>query len=208
MSSDAQAPSPPPAAPLDQRYRSLFDRRSVVGALVVLAALCFFGFGLTAIDEAVKRASGFDVGTAYAVSDTVSFTPVAGWVIDPAATSPGSVVTASKNGVTMKVEALVLQPGQSVEQLAGIFNDSDEQNGEYVTVSGLESFVTTDGRNGVTWDAHGPKNAAHSWAVANGPSLAFMPVRGPAASWASVEAELEEMAKSIVVVPPAAEAAP
>jgi len=38
--------------------------------------------------------------------------------------------------------------------------------------------------------------------------MAMMPVAGTAASWSSVEAELEEMAKSIVVTEPAGSSKP
>ena len=206
--SASQATETPTAAELDRRYRDLFDARSVIGALAVLGVLCFFGFGLSAIDEAVKRSSGFDTGTAYKVSDTVSFTPVAGWIVDPAGTIPGGVVTATKNGVTMKVESLDLQPGETTESFAKVFVDSAKQSGRYAKVSDPETFVATSGQHGVTWSAHGPQDAAESWLVASGTNLAWMPVSGPAASWASVEAELEEMAKSIVVTEPAGGSAP
>jgi len=194
--------TPVPSPSMEHRYRDLFDRRSVLGAIGVVAVLCFFGFGLAAVDEWVKESSTFDVGTAYEVSETVSFTPAPGWEIDPAGTIPGAVVKATKNGVTLKVLSFTLTPKDTIKSFAKVFRDSDEQTGTYVRVTGLKPFTTTSGLNGVTWDAHGPKDASETWMVVdgkNGKNLAQMSADGPAANWAGVAPELEAMAKSLTV---------
>ena len=189
-------------AEIDRRHRDLFGARSVVGALAVVAVLCVFGFGIAAVDEWVKKSSGFAVGTAYQVSETVSFTPASGWEVDPKATSPGLVVNATKNGVALKVVSLSLPPKDTLESFAKVFRDSDERNGALARVTAQKPFVTTSGVNGVTWDAHGPKDASETWIVANGESLAQMSADGSASNWASVAPDLEAMAKSLTVSAP------
>jgi len=196
-------PAPVPAGDtargVTRRHRDLFEPRSVFGALGVLAVLCVFGFGLRAIDENQKT-SGFDVGSAYEVSKTVSFTPVTGWSIDKGATLPGAVVTMTDNGVTTKVESLTLPPRQTAEGFAKIFRDGDTQNGAYTDVTGFKTFVTTGGAHGVTWSATGPTTASQNWIVASpGKEIAQMRVEGPASNWSAIQPDLDAMAKSITV---------
>jgi hypothetical protein len=200
------APVPtPPAEPAERRFRDLFGARSVVGALVVIGVLSVFAFALPALDDAVRKASGFEKGNPYQVSDTVSFTPAEGWVIEPEGTTKGLVVTASKNGWTVKVSgALTLAPDQSVEDLAKVFRDGDEQSDGFTQVGELESFTTTSGANGVTWSSHGPTQAAQEWDVAQGSTVAQMRADGSAANLASVQGELDAMARSIVITEAAA----
>ena len=77
----------------------------MVGALAVVLALSWFGFGLEAIDDAVTASNGFTIGETYDVSATVAFTPVDGWVLDPKQTVPEIAVVAHKNGWEQKLAA-------------------------------------------------------------------------------------------------------
>jgi hypothetical protein len=180
-----------------RRHRDLFEPRSVLGALGVVAVLCVFGFGLRAIDENQKT-SGFDVGSAYEVSKTVSFTPVTGWSIDKSATVPGAVVTLIDNGVTTKVLSLTLPPNQTAEGFAKIFRDGDTKNDAYTDVTGFKTFVTTGGAHGVTWSATGPITASQNWIVASpGKEISQMRTEGPASNWSAIQPDLDAMARSI-----------
>jgi len=203
---ESAEPAEPRPAPAPQRLsRDLFEPRSIFGAIGVVAVLCLFGFGIAAVDEWVKESSTFDVGTAYEVSETVSFTPASGWEIDPKGTIPGAVVKATKNGVTLKVLSFTLTPKDTIQSFAKVFRDSDDQNGMYATVTALKPFTSTSGANGLTWDAHGPKDASETWMVVdgkNGKNLAQMSADGPAANWAGVAPDLEAMAKSLTVSAP------
>jgi hypothetical protein len=190
--------------PPERRYRDLFGARSVIGALVIVGVLTIFAVGIPALDEAVKKSDTFAVGSAYEVSDTTSFTPAPGWVIDPAGTTPGSVVTAHKNGWTIKVIGIfVVPPDQTFEEYIGIFQEGDKANKDQFTqVSDIESFTTASGQTGGTWTAHGPQDAAQQWDVADGTTVGQMRADGTAANLDSVQAELDEMAKSLVVTAP------
>jgi hypothetical protein len=189
----------PSAEPLERRYRDLFGARSVVGALAVVGALSLFGFGLHALAEVVERSTGFETGSAYVVSDTVSFTPAPGWVIDPEGTQAGLVVTATKNGWELKVAGGLTLPDGTLEDFVKVFNDSDKQSDDYTQVGGIESFTTAGGQTGATWAAHGPTLAAQQWYVAEGKDLGRMTARGSASTLASVQPELDAMAASLVV---------
>lgn len=179
------------------RARDLFAPRSLAGALAVLAVLCFFGFGLQAIDNAVREASGFQVGEQFQVSDDVAFTPAPGWVNDPEFTIPGSSVTARKNGWEIKIATgLMLQPGQSVEDFAAIFHDIDEPG---VEVTELATFATTSGLHGVTWEAHGTPTARITWQIANGSQVTQILADGPSDTLSSVQDELIAMAQSLTM---------
>jgi hypothetical protein len=199
-------PAPaPPAEPAERRFRDIFGARSVVGALVVVGVLSLFAVALPALDDAVRKSSGFETGGVYVVSPTVSFTPADGWVIEPEGTIKGLVVTASKNGWTMKVNGvLTLTPGQSVGDFAKVFRDGDKQLDGITQVGELEPFTTTSGANGVTWSSHGPTQAAQEWDVAQGSTVAQMRADGSAANLAAVQGELDAMAKSIVITAAAA----
>jgi hypothetical protein len=187
--------------PPERRYRDLFGARSVIGALVIVGVLTIFAVGIPALDEAVKESDTFAVGSAHEVSDTTSFTPAPGWEIDPAGTTPGQVVTAHKNGWTIKViGAFEVPPGQTLEEFVKIFQEGDKSNkDEFTQVSDIESFVTASGQTGATWTAHGPQDAAQQWDVADGTYLGQMRADGTAANLDTVRAELDEMAKSLVV---------
>jgi hypothetical protein len=187
--------------PPERHHRDLFGARSVIGALVIVGVLTIFAVGTPALDDAVKRSDTLSAGSAYEVSQTTSFTPAAGWVIDPKATTPGSVVTAFKNGWTVKVVgALEAPPDQKPEELVKIFWEGDKSNNdEFTQVSDIESFVTAGGQTGSTWTAHGPQDAAQQWDVADGQSLGQMRADGTAANMDTVQADLDAMAKSLVV---------
>jgi hypothetical protein len=112
------------------------------------------------------------------------------------------VVTASKNGWTMKIlGSLVLQPDQTIDDFAKVFYDSDKQSGSYTQVDDVAPFTTTSGAKGVTWAAHGPQEAGQQWNVAEGTDATQMTGQGSAANLASVQDDLDAMAKSIVITP-------
>lgn len=186
------------APPVDRRPRDLFGRRSIIGAIVVVAVLTFFGAGLRAIDENSKS-TGFTPGQIYAVSDTLSFTPEAGWSIDTAGTLAGAVVTLTKDGLVMKVIGQDFTAGgQTMQDSATTFHDADGQDAGYTTVSDIGPFTTSTGTTGVTWTASGPAQAAQTWLVSDGTSGAYVPVTGPASNWTNSQQEIESMVESIV----------
>jgi hypothetical protein len=177
--------------------RDLFGPRSVIGAIAVLVVLTFFGVGLQWIDDWVRDSSGFTVGEATAVSDTVSFVPAPGWINDPDQTFTGVGVVAQKNGWEIKVATgLVLQDGQSLEDFATIFYEipPDEPGAQ---VSDLETFTTTSGLTGLTWTVHGTTNTSVTWMIANGTNVTQVLASGPSATLDSVRSELDAMAASV-----------
>jgi hypothetical protein len=186
------------ADPLHTKYRDLLEPRSLIGAISVLAVLSFFGFGLRAIDEAVQPTSSFTVGEPEVVSPTTSFTPAPDWVPDPVQSVPGLLVVAHRNGWEMKViGGLVLQPGQSLEDYAdGLRSGGDDPSAQ---VGDVETFVTTGGEHGVTWEMHRATDVSIEYLVADGDDFAQLSAAGSPDTLDSVEDDLNEMAKSITV---------
>jgi hypothetical protein len=180
------------------KYRDLFEPRSLVGALGILAVLCVFGFGLRMVDEAVKGASGFAVGQPFAVTPTTTFTPAEDWVTDPSQSVQDVAVVAHRNGWEMRlIGDLVLQPGQSLEDYAAVLigegDDPGTQTGD------LETFVTTGGLHGVRWETHSATDASIGYLVANGDEFTQLYADGSSATLDSVEDDLNAMAESIAV---------
>lgn len=183
---------------LDVRHRDLFEPRSLIGAIAVLAVLSFFGFGLRAIDEAVKGTSSFTVGQPVAVTPTTSFTPAQDWIPDPAQTVDDLVVVAHRNGWEMRViGGLVLQPGQSLEDYADVLRD--DGGDPSARVGDVETFVTAGGQHGVTWETHRANDVSIGYLVADGDDFAQLQADGSSATLDSVEDDLNEMAKSMAV---------
>ena len=179
------------------RARDLFAPRSLVGALAVLAVLCFFGLGMQALDNAVRHASGFQVGEQFQISDSVAFTPAPGWVNDPVMTVPGSAVVATKNGWEIKIAGgLVLQPGQTIEDFGKIFHDLDQPDRE---VTAMETFATTSGLHGVVWESHGTPLTSITWEITDGSQIVQILADGPSDTLSSVKDELTAMAASLTM---------
>jgi hypothetical protein len=193
------ATAPPVAAPLDDDERDLFGKRSVIGALAVVVCLTIFGVGLQAVDEMVRNSDGFTTGQPQAVSETVSFTPASGWINDPAQTVPGSAVVAQKNGWDFKIATgIVLQPDQTLEDFAQIFYEIPP--GEVgALVTDAETFTTSSGLHGVTWETHGTTRAEVKWLIANGDQVTQILLDGPASTFDSVKSEVEDMAASVTM---------
>ena len=168
----------------------------MVGALAVVLALSWFGFGLEAIDDAVTGASGFAVGQPYEVSVGVSFTPADGWTLDPNQTQPGSSVVAHKNGWEQKLASLELGPDTTAEDFAGVLRGVADPS---VQVGELQTFTTTSGLHGVRWEVHGANSVDVTWLVSNGPVTVQQLATGSDSTYASVEDELDQMAASITI---------
>ena len=184
-------------SPLLTKHHLLFGTRSVVGALAVVLALSWFGFGLEAIDDAVTASNGFTIGETYDVSATVAFTPVDGWVLDPEQTVPEIAVVAHKNGWEQKLAAgLTLAPDQTVEDFAAIFRDVSDPS---VQVGDLQTFTTTSGLNGVRWEVHGANDVTVTWLIVNGTNMVQQLATGSSSTYASVEDELDQMAASVTI---------
>ena len=186
------------ATRIPEHHRSLFETRSLVGAIVVLAVLGFFGFGLEAIDGALHQQAALVAGAPRAVSPSLSFTPAAGWEIVADETDEG-ILTAQKNGVTVKISAGAIPAGQKLEDFAAVFHDSDAQGDQYTKVDDPEPFTTTSGTQGVTWEAHGSTQASAHWFAADGTDLAQLEAFGPDSSWSAIEPDLEAMAASMTL---------
>jgi hypothetical protein len=198
MTTDNLAPVASPARTLSIDDRDLFGRRSVVGAIVVVAVLSFFGFGLQAIADSVRASSGFAVGEPQQVTEILSFTIADGWVNDPTQTLPGTAIFAQKNGWQIKVVGgFALQPGQSVEDLAKLFYDIPAEPG--TEVSDLTTFTTASGLHGVTWEVHSPTISAAIWMVVNGDQVSQVEAAGPSNALDTVEADLVQMATSVTM---------
>jgi hypothetical protein len=180
------------------RYRDLFEPRSLFGALAVLTVLSFFGFGLRLIDDALTSTTSFTVGEPEVVSPTTSFTPARDWVPDADQSVPDLVVVAHRNGWEMRlIGGLVLQPGQSLEDYADVLrSESDDPSAQ---VGDLETFVTTGGQHGLTWETHRANDVSIVYLVADGDDFAQLQGDGSSATLDSVEDDLNEMAKSITV---------
>jgi hypothetical protein len=185
--------------PVD-RPRRLFEARSIVGALVILGLVVFFGFGLQAIDDAVKAGSGFKQGQAYHVSSTLSFAPADGWEVDASATEK-DLVTATKNGVKLKLSSLALPQGMTAGSFAHIFRASAAHDESYTTVTEPKDFGTASGDEGVTFVANGPTSVRETWIVTDGSTLAMLETSGSSSGWSSVQEELDAMAASIEISP-------
>lgn len=175
----------------------LFGKRSVLGGLFVLAVLSFFGFGLQAIDDAVRRADQLEVGARTQVTDLVSFVAAPGWANDPTQTQPGIAVVAEKDGWQMKLAGgIVLQPGQTIDDWAKLFYDIPPPD-PGAQVGELTSFTTDTGLPGLMWETHGSTRSSATFFVANGSDLAQILAEGPASAYDGVEADLMAMATSI-----------
>lgn len=186
------------AAPLHARHRDLFEPRSLIGAIGILAVLSFFGFGLRLVDETVKPTTSFNVGEPVTVTPTTSFTPLTDWVLDPDQSVPDLVVVAHRNGWEMRVVGgLILQPGQSLEDYADVLRGGGDDPS--AQVGDLETFVTTGGQHGLTWETHRANDVTIGYLVANGDEFAQLQADGSSATLDSVEDDLDEMAKSITV---------
>lgn len=204
--SGSTATASPPTPLLDQRrFRDLFEARSVVGAIVIVAVLSLFGFGLQALDDVVRNASRFAVGQPEQVTPTVFFTPSDGWLNDIDQTVPGTAVVATKNGWEIKVAApFALQAGQSLEDFAKVFHDIPAGDPSTVRTD-IVTFTTTSGLRGVTWTDHGATTAATTWLIANesGSTVAQFIAEGPASGSTNLESEVLAMAKSLTIAEPA-----
>jgi hypothetical protein len=175
----------------------LLGVRSVVGGIVVVASLSVFGFGLQALDDAVRAADGFSVGTPEAVSNDMVFTPAGGWIKNPDQSVTEGGVVAERNGWQIKVAGgIELQPGESLEDFATIFHDIPPSEPE-TQVTDLTDFTTASGLHGVTWKSHGATTADARWMILNGTEVVQILASGPASSLSAVESELAAMAVSV-----------
>lgn len=174
----------------------LFGRRSVLGGLLVLLVITFFSTGLTVIDDLVRKADGFVVGQAVAVSPTVEITPAEGWVKDDDETIAGTALVARKNGWEIKVSTGVgALDGVRIEDAAEVFRGAEDPATQ---VTDLATFTTTGGVAGVTWETHGPTTASATWLIPEGDGRAVLILAdGSASNLDSVEDDLTGMAESI-----------
>lgn len=86
------------------------DRRTVWPAVVIAVVVAFFGAVLPAINHAVSPEESIEPGTVLDVGLGVSFTPIAGWLLNTDATTPGNtdlpgVVGLSETGMLFTVAA-------------------------------------------------------------------------------------------------------
>jgi len=162
-----------------------------------MLVLSFFGFGLQALADASRGDDGFSVGEPYAVSPTVSFAPVPGWVRDPDRSLEDVSVAMTKNGWDFTVSAAFeLVDDETLEDFADdlrmVDSDSTVQYGD------ISTFVTTSGLHGLTWKSHDVGSASVTWLIENG-GVSFTRAfgRGPDSSLNVVEPELTTMMASL-----------
>jgi hypothetical protein len=91
-----------------------------------------------------------------------------------------------------------LQPGQSIEDWGKIFHDVKPQD-PGAKVTKMVTFKTDSGLHGVSWEVHGANTSSATWMVAGGSDVAQLISNGPSSSFAGVQPELEQMAKSITI---------
>lgn len=169
-------------------HRTVFgvDRRTVRPAIAVAIVVALFGAIIPAINHAVSPEESIEPGTVLDVGLGVSFTPVAGWLLNTDATTPGGpdtpgVVGVSETGLLYTVSAEsydgtlddfmdlatdrrsdavdkleVTSPRQSVTTTSGVTGLSETYNG--VGVQGSLTVFLSDGI-AVTVDADGPEGS-------------------------------------------------
>ncbi len=137
--------------------------------------------------------------TLFKLSRTTSFTPGPGWVTDRSGTPEASVVTASKNGTTMKLtDAYRLRDGQSLQTFVALFQNA-ERSSPQTRVTRAKPFMTASGSRGFTWESDGPTRETRTWLVTNGTRIARLDGYGAASSVTKAGAELSAMARSITM---------
>jgi hypothetical protein len=90
----------------------------------------------------------------------------------------------------------MLQPGQTIEDFGKIFHDLDQPDRE---VTAMETFVTTSGLHGVTWEEHGTPISAIKWEITDGSNVVQVLGDGPSDTLSSVQDELAAMAASLTM---------
>jgi len=137
--------------------------------------------------------------TLFKLSRTTSFTPGPGWVTDRSGTSEASVVTASKDGTTMKLtDAYRLRDGQSLQAFVALLQ-SAERSSPQTRVTRAKPFITASGSRGFTWELDGPTRETRTWLVTNGTRIARLDGYGAPSSLTRAGAELSAMARSITM---------
>lgn len=168
------------------------DRRSVWPAVLVAVVVVLFGAVLPAVNHAVSPEETIEPGTVFDVGLGVSFTPVAGWLLNTDATTPGDVglpgiIGISETGVLFSVAAEpfdgdldefmgiatdrrsdavdklhLTSPQQSTATSQGVTGLTETYNG--IGVQGSLSVFVLDGV-AVTVDADGPEGSVSRHAV-------------------------------------------
>lgn len=173
---------------------SLLSRRSIIGAVVVLAVALLYALGVPALNSLVKGENPFEPGEQYVVADSYRITPAEGWSLD---LSNDLFATFNKSGAqfipTIAVEA-ERTPEETIQLLIdGLYNDPEET----WVVGSPQTFVTDAGDHGMEVVALGPDRAQVIWVISNSMMSITAVGDAPAAVWDSVDDDMGAMVRSI-----------
>ncbi|MGI9577155.1 MAG: hypothetical protein ACR2OH_03040 [Microthrixaceae bacterium] len=135
------------------------DRRTVWPAVVVAAVVVTFGAIIPAVNHAVSPEESIEPGTVLDVGLGVSFTPVAGWLLNTDLTVPGTaqqpgLVSVSESGLlyTISVQAF---DGTVDELMDTAAERRSDRVDKWELTSPSQSASTTQGVTGLSETYHG-----------------------------------------------------
>lgn len=178
------------------------ERRTVWPAVAVAGVVVLFGAVLPAVNHAVSPEESIEPGTVLDVGLGVSFTPVAGWLLNTDATTPGEadlagVVGLSETGVLFSVAA---EPFDGdVDEFMDIAADRrSEVVDKLELASPQQSAATAQGVTGLTETYNGMGVQGSLTVFVSGGVAVTVDADGPEGSISLHATEIDAMTRTIV----------
>lgn len=174
---------------------SLLSRRSVTGAIVVLAVALFYTLGVPALNGLVKGENPFEPGEPYVVAGSYRITPAEGWGLNIS----NDLFTAIEKSGAQLVLTIAVEAEQTPDEIIQSTIDALTNDPEQTWVVGSpRDFATDVGDQGLEVVANGSDSARLAWVVSNSGMSITAVGDVPGAVWGSVNDEMEAMVRSIV----------
>lgn len=172
-------------------------RNQIAGAVLIVAVCAVWALVIPLINRSVEGTNPFEEGRPYDLGGA-TIVPGEGWQLP--AGSGELLTTFSKGGASLILTGVV-PAGSTIE--ASLQPAIDGLKADQATtwqVSPIEPFTTDGGASGGRVVGVSADNAAVTYVVNDGTNSITMLVSADAASWKSLESEIDAMVHSIVLV--------
>lgn len=192
--SEIESASGPPPMPVSV---ALLDRRSVVGAVVVLGVALFYIVALPFVQHAVVG-DDFAAGEPYVVGGTVAITPAEGWALDESSSELFTVLTSS--GASLLVTGAVEADSSAEEMAKSVIEGFEADDTQNWVVGDPQTFRTGAGDHGVSVTAHASDAGTAQWVIVTDSQSVTLAGTAPDSAWHAMVPELERMVESVTFV--------
>jgi hypothetical protein len=184
--------NPATGSPPGWQHSELLGRRSLFGAIALLAAVAMFFFLPPFIDGQVEYATAGPDGR-FALDDFASIEIAEGWGID----SQSEILTVIAKGGASAVLTPTVETATSASQYAQLLVDGLNDSGTWI-VDSIQDFTTDAGVQGSSYLAHGTDQVAASWIIVDAGRLSVFNGLASESAFKDGIDDFDQMAKSIL----------